>query len=83
MPIDPFQAISALIRAEATRTTEPEPVPSPRPAAPPEPHTSGHTPRRTSPPAHHRTWRQILRSLVLPRPRRAPGKTASPSSQTP
>ncbi|MFF8828309.1 hypothetical protein [Streptomyces sp. NPDC015131] len=40
MPIDPFAALNALIRAEATRTADSEPAPAGTdtdPAQPPEP----------------------------------------------
>jgi hypothetical protein len=63
MPTDPFRAIAALARAEATRTT-------PAPRKPSEPTTAPeHTepePEPDSPEPSRTTWRDLARRIRRP-----------------
>jgi hypothetical protein len=67
MPVDPFRAIAALVRAEASRPNTR--VPAPRSPAPPEPAAPAPEPS----PAPRRTWRLKV-PRILPRILQTPRK---------
>ncbi|WP_406097046.1 hypothetical protein [Kitasatospora purpeofusca] len=68
MPFDVFSAIGAMVRAEATRTTEPAPCAQPDPAEPSDPGTTAHPAEaRTAPhPLQEPTAGAGPRSSALP-----------------